>query len=90
MPAMHNDPIETDEFIVAPRWLIPVEPAATVLTNHVAVIRHGHILAIQDRADARQPMAFCRMDRTTGSCTDTRTDQRAHPCIDGPAAGLCR
>jgi len=54
MPASHHDPDEVAEFIVAPHWLIPVEPAATILTNHVAVIRNGKILAIADRADARR------------------------------------
>jgi 5-methylthioadenosine/S-adenosylhomocysteine deaminase len=53
MPATHPDPAEANEFIIAPRWLIPVEPAATVLTNHVVVIRNGRIAAIADRAGAK-------------------------------------
>ena len=53
MPATHPDPAEANEFIIAPRWLIPVEPAATVLTDYVVVIRNGRILAIADRAGAK-------------------------------------
>jgi len=41
------------DLIVAPRWLIPVEPADTVLTDHVAVIANGKILAIADRDHAQ-------------------------------------
>jgi 5-methylthioadenosine/S-adenosylhomocysteine deaminase len=42
------------EFIVAPRWLIPVEPAATVLTDHVAVVGGGRILAVRQRTGAAE------------------------------------
>jgi 5-methylthioadenosine/S-adenosylhomocysteine deaminase len=40
------------ELIIAPRWLIPVEPANTVLTGHVAAISGGKILAIEKRERA--------------------------------------
>jgi 5-methylthioadenosine/S-adenosylhomocysteine deaminase len=60
MPAPHRDPNQADEFIVAPHWLIPVEPTATILTNHVAVIRNGKILAIAERTDARHQWPSAR------------------------------
>jgi len=43
----------TPDLIVAPRWLIPVEPADTVLTDHVVAIANGKILAIAERDHAR-------------------------------------
>lgn len=47
------------DFVLAPRWLIPVEPAGAVLDHHVAVIAAGRILAIEARdvAEARWPDA---------------------------------
>ena len=42
------------EFVVAPSWLIPVEPAGMVLENHALVVGEGRILAILPREDARQ------------------------------------
>ena len=42
------------DFIVAPRWIIPVEPAGAILTGHVAVIGSGRIVAIQERAGAAE------------------------------------
>ena len=43
----------TPDLIVAPRWLIPVEPADTVLTDHVVAIANGKLLAIAERDHAR-------------------------------------
>jgi len=40
------DPELTPDLIIAPRWLIPVEPAGAVLTDHMVAIRNGRILAI--------------------------------------------
>ena len=54
MPAVQPDPHNDAEIIIAPRWLIPVEPAATVLTEHVVVIHKGRIVAITPRSEARQ------------------------------------
>lgn len=42
------------EFIVAPRWIIPVEPAGEILIDHVAAIGDGRIIAIQERAGAAE------------------------------------
>lgn len=37
------------EYIVAPRWLIPVEPAGAVLTGHALAVSDGRIIAIGER-----------------------------------------
>ncbi len=42
------------DFIVAPRWLIPVEPANEVLLNHALVVAEGRILAVCPAAEARE------------------------------------
>ncbi|MDP6436181.1 MAG: TRZ/ATZ family hydrolase [Gammaproteobacteria bacterium] len=42
------------DFIIAPRWIIPVEPAGQILTDHVAVIGSGRIITIQERANAAE------------------------------------
>ncbi|MGL4604681.1 MAG: TRZ/ATZ family hydrolase [Iodobacter sp.] len=39
--------------IIAPRWLIPIEPQATVLTEHAVIIDRDKITAIMPLADAR-------------------------------------
>lgn len=38
--------------LIEPRWLIPVEPAATVLEGHAVVIEGQHIAAVLPAADA--------------------------------------
>ncbi len=55
-PAESNNPDSTHtppDLIIAPRWIIPVEPANTVLTEHVIAIARGKILAIETREQAR-------------------------------------
>jgi len=52
-PASSRQADFTPDLIIAPRWLIPVEPDDTVLTDHVAVIAHGKIHAIEERDRAR-------------------------------------
>jgi 5-methylthioadenosine/S-adenosylhomocysteine deaminase len=42
------------EFIVAPRWIIPVEPAKVVLTDHVLLVGNGRILGLETRAASRE------------------------------------
>ena len=44
-------------FVVFPRWLIPVEPAGRVLTDHAVAVRDGKIEAVLPAADARQRFA---------------------------------
>ncbi len=47
------------DFIIAPSWIIPVEPADTVLENQVVAIAEGRILAFEnpDRARIKWPDA---------------------------------
>ena len=54
-PAEPSNPDSTKippDLIIAPRWIIPVEPANTVLTEHVIAIARGKILAIETREQA--------------------------------------
>ena len=51
-PATDQNADLSPDLIIAPRWLIPVEPAATVLTDHVIAIKGGKILAIEERERA--------------------------------------
>ncbi len=37
---------QTVDLVVAPRWLVPIEPQATVLENHVLVVDGGRIVAV--------------------------------------------
>jgi 5-methylthioadenosine/S-adenosylhomocysteine deaminase len=41
------------DFIVAPRWIIPVEPARTILTDHALLVANGRILGLEKSATAR-------------------------------------
>ncbi len=47
------------DFIVAPRWLIPVEPAGSVLDHHALAVAQGRIIAIgpQEQLRAEHPEA---------------------------------
>src|SRR5436190_3732839 len=44
-------------FVAFPRWLIPVEPAGRVLTDHAVAVRDGKIEAVLPAAEARQRFA---------------------------------
>jgi 5-methylthioadenosine/S-adenosylhomocysteine deaminase len=41
-----------NRFILEPRWLVPVEPAGAVLTQHAVVVRDDRIEAVVPAADA--------------------------------------
>lgn len=43
----------TSTQIIAPRWLVPVEPLATILTDHAVVVDNGRISALMPAAQAR-------------------------------------
>ncbi len=43
---------EHPDQLLAPRWLVTVDASDRVLTNHVIAIADGHILAIEERANA--------------------------------------
>ena len=44
-------------FVAFPRWLIPVEPAGRVLSDHAVAVRDGKIEAVLPAADARERFA---------------------------------
>ena len=48
-----NPPLQTVDTILEARWVIPVEPARSVLFDHAVVIDHGRITAILPAAEAR-------------------------------------
>jgi 5-methylthioadenosine/S-adenosylhomocysteine deaminase len=52
--AAHSTRDTSADFVVAPRWLIPVEPADTVLTDHAVAVMNGRIAGITDRETAKQ------------------------------------
>jgi 5-methylthioadenosine/S-adenosylhomocysteine deaminase len=54
MPQAGTTTDTTPDFIVAPRWLIPVEPAGTVLEDHVVAVANGRIVALDSRAAAHE------------------------------------
>ena len=47
------------DFIIAPRWIIPVEPSCSVMEEHVLAVADGRILALEqiDQARLRWPDA---------------------------------
>ena len=44
----------SNSFIAYPRWLVPIEPADRVLTDHAVAVRDGKIAALLPAAEARQ------------------------------------
>jgi 5-methylthioadenosine/S-adenosylhomocysteine deaminase len=50
---MQESPLPQPDFILAARWIVPVEPPGLVLDDHAVVIGDGRILAIQPAAQAR-------------------------------------
>jgi 5-methylthioadenosine/S-adenosylhomocysteine deaminase len=44
-------------FIALPRWLVPIEPAGRVLTDHAVAVRDGKIEALLPAAEARRRFA---------------------------------
>ncbi len=43
---MHEHPPIQADLVIAPRWIVPVEPAGAVLENHAVVISGGRIIAV--------------------------------------------
>jgi 5-methylthioadenosine/S-adenosylhomocysteine deaminase len=41
-------------FLIRPRWLVPVEPAGAVLTDHAVAVRGGNIEAVLPAAEAQR------------------------------------
>ena len=48
---------EISRFIAFPRWLVPIEPAGVVLTDHAVAVRDGKIEALLPAAEARARFA---------------------------------
>jgi 5-methylthioadenosine/S-adenosylhomocysteine deaminase len=42
---------ERADLLIAPRWLIPIEPAGAVLEDHAVAVRAGQIVAVGPRAE---------------------------------------
>jgi 5-methylthioadenosine/S-adenosylhomocysteine deaminase len=58
--------MQSIDLLVSPRWVIPVEPAETVLAEHSVAIDKGRIVAVlpSDRAElAYRPAQRVRLDR---------------------------
>jgi 5-methylthioadenosine/S-adenosylhomocysteine deaminase len=45
---------ETIDLLISARWIVPVEPATTVLENHAVAIRGGEIVALLPQEQARE------------------------------------
>ncbi|HVT36523.1 MAG TPA: TRZ/ATZ family hydrolase, partial [Nevskiaceae bacterium] len=45
--------MQTIDLLVTPRWLVPIEPAGTVLEQHALAVDGGRILAVLPVAEAR-------------------------------------
>jgi 5-methylthioadenosine/S-adenosylhomocysteine deaminase len=53
----------TDKLLINARWVVPVEPAGTVLERHAVVVRDGRIEALLPGAEAAQRYAgYARID----------------------------
>src|SRR5690606_9854578 len=51
-PPMNDHPTPVD-LIVHARWIIPVEPAGSILEDHALLVRDGHIVSLLPDARAR-------------------------------------
>ncbi len=54
---MPDDARKPADLLIAPRWLVPVEPAGQVLENHAVVVSAGRIVAVLPRAEAERQFA---------------------------------
>lgn len=53
----------TENLLINARWVVPVEPAGTVLERHAVAVRAGHIEAVLPAAEAAQRYAqYARVD----------------------------
>src|SRR4051794_19631957 len=51
---MRGNSMQNADLLVLPRWIVPVEPAATVLEEHALVVRDGRIVDLLPADFARQ------------------------------------
>ncbi len=49
--------MQTIDTLIIPRWIVPIEPAHTVLTDHALAIDQGRIVAIEPTTQALQHFA---------------------------------
>ncbi len=45
--------MQTVDLMVAPRWLVPIEPAGIVLEQHALIVDQGRIVAVMPKAEAQ-------------------------------------
>jgi len=50
---------DTAEFLIEPRWLLPVAPGNAVLEGHAVAVSGGRILALGPAAELRQRFPTC-------------------------------
>jgi 5-methylthioadenosine/S-adenosylhomocysteine deaminase len=56
--------VEAIDLLIAARWIVPIEPANTVLEHHALAVRHGKIVALLPAAEAAQRYSpAMRIDR---------------------------
>jgi 5-methylthioadenosine/S-adenosylhomocysteine deaminase len=63
---------DTAEFLIEPRWLLPIAPANTVLEGHAIAVRGGRIVAVGAAPELRQRYA-----------TRTRIVRERHALLPG-------
>ena len=51
-PAQPVQPVQPIDLLISPRWVVPVEPAGTVLTQHSVAVQGGKIAAVLPSAEA--------------------------------------
>ncbi|NKF22679.1 TRZ/ATZ family hydrolase [Solimonas marina] len=49
--------MQTVDLLLAPRWLVPIEPSGVVLDDHALVVDAGRIVAVLPRAEAQMRYA---------------------------------
>lgn len=54
---------ETVDELIRPRWIVPVEPADTVLDDHAVAVRDGRIVAVVPEAEAAERFTAGRETR---------------------------
>lgn len=87
-------PMEAVDTLISARWVIPIEPATSVLERHSIAIRQGRIVAILPTEEAvRRYSALEMLDRPThallpgfvNACADVGTASTAIPGNGSPA-----
>ena len=70
------------DFIVAPRWLIPVVPANVILEQHAVVVDSGAIVAILPQSEARNDYPQCEwIDKPDHALTAGLINSHTHAAM---------